>query len=32
MMSPSPSRRLAEGMPCTISSLMDVHTVAGKPR
>ena len=31
MMSPSRSLRLADGIPCTTSSLIDVHTVAGKP-
>ena len=31
-MSPSLTRRWAEGMPCTTSSLIEMHTVAGKPR
>ena len=29
-MSPSLSRRLGEGIPCTTSSLIEMHTVAGK--
>ena len=31
MMSPSASRRSGLGMPCTISLLTDVHSVAGYP-
>ena len=31
MMSPSASRRSGLGMPCTISSFTDVHSVAGYP-
>ena len=32
MMSPSLSFRLGEGIPWTTSSLIEVQTVAGKPR
>jgi hypothetical protein len=31
-MSPSFSTPLGLGIPCTISSLIEVHSVAGKPR